>query len=377
MKIQRAYKVRLYPNLAQEMELWRIINASRFVYNYFLASRKGYYEETGKTLTLNQMSSDLTVLRKSVGFLDGIQLEPLSQGLRRLDRSYQTFFRQKKGYPKFKTKKSSHQSFQKHTAWKIIDKKVQIQTGLVVKFRGLVDTQAQLGTLTVLYSCGKWYASMTAQVEMKLPIRHSKPIGIDLGLTSLASISTGIKFENIQPQKTLQNKLARAQRVLARRVKGSNRREKAKVEVARVYEKTGAIRRNHLHQVSSAITAKNHSLIAVEDLNVRGMFRNRKLSRAISDAGWSELLRQIEYKQLWEGGEIVKVGRYFPSSKLCSACGFLAETMPLSVRNWKCACGVEHDRDVNAAKNILTEAYSVRGADVRPSRQLALKRGQQ
>lgn len=167
--------------------------------------------------------------------------------------------------------------------------------------------------------------------------------------------------------------MARAQRILARRQKGSKRREKARLQLSRTYEKIANIRRNHLHQISSAITAKNHSLIAVEDLAVSGMVRNRKLSRAISDAGWAELVRQIEYKQHWKGGDIVKVGRYFPSSKLCSACGFLLETLPLNVRKWKCGgCGVSHDRDINAAKNVLKEALTqrARGATVRLSKQV-------
>ncbi len=373
MEIRRAYKVRLYPNKVQEQKLLQTLGASRFVYNYFLAARKSYYVEYGKNLSYMQMSRDLTQMRRSM-WLGDLQGEPMSQSLRRMDRAYSTFFRTKKGFPKFKSKKASKQSFQKHVEWRVRENRIQIQQDLLVKFRGTIDPEAKLGTLVVSYQAGKWYASMTARVVVKPAKRHTKPIGLDVGLTTLVTTSKGVKYENIQPQKSNQRALTLAQRKLARRQKGSNRRAKARLELARVHEKIANIRKNHLHQVSSAITAKNHGLIAVEDLNVRGMVRNRSLARAISDAGWSELIRQIEYKQLWKGGELVKIDRYFPSSKTCSACGFLSETMPLSVRSWKCPCGAVHDRDINAAKNIL--AQGMRGASIRPSRQLALKRGE-
>ncbi len=369
MIIQKAHKVRLYPNKTQEQQLLQILGASRFVYNYFLAARKSYYAEYGKTLSYMQMSRDLTQLRHSM-WLGELQGEPMSQSLRRMDKSYSTFFRRKKGFPRFKSKKALKQSFQKCSEWKVKDTRVQIQKDLVVKFRGTVDPKAKLGTLIVSYQAGKWYASMTAKVAVKHAKRHTKPIGLDVGLTTLVTTSKGVKYENIQPQKSNQRALTLAQRKLARRQKGSNRRTKARLELARVYERIANVRHNHLHQISSAITAKNHGLIAVENLGVREMVKNRQLARAISDAGWSELVRQIEYKQAWKGLEVVKIDRFFPSSKLCSACGFLLETLPLSVREWKCGgCGKTHDRDINAAKNILQEAlaYRVQGATVRPS----------
>lgn len=379
MKTQRAYKIQLYPNKFQEKQLMGITNACRFTYNYFLANRIGYYKEFGKTLSYMHMSRDLTQLRNSLGWLSEVQHEPVAQSLRRLDRTYKTFFKNKKGFPKFKSKNDSRKSFQKHSDWRLRGNKLQIQGDLVVKYRGTIDPAAELGTLTVICETGKWYATMTALLEVKLPTKHTKPIGIDLGLETLATLSTGEKCANIHPQKTNQTRLTRASRVLARRQKGSNRHAKAKLVLARVHKDIANIRLNHLHQISNAITAKNHSLIAVEDLNVKGMVRNRNLARTISDAGWSELIRQIEYKQLWKGGEVVKIDRFFPSSKLCNVCDFIAETMPLSVRKWKCGgCNTEHDRDINAAKNILKEvlACRMRGVTVRPSRQVVKKRGQ-
>jgi len=377
MKEYKAYKVRLYPNKGQEKELIKIINGTRFVYNYFLANSIGYYREFDKTLSYVQMSRDLTRMRQEM-WLKDIQSQPLVQSLRRLDKSYRAFFK-RGGFPKFKSKKENGQSFQKNADWRVRNNKIQIQQDLVIKFRGTINSEAELGTLIVRHDAGKWYASMTAKIAIKQPSKHTSPIGLDLGLTSLLTASTGQKYANIQPQKANQTRLTRASRVLARRKIGSNRYAKAHLELARVHQKIANIRKNHLHQISSAITAKNHSLIAVEDLNVKGMVKNRNLARAISDAGWSELVRQIEYKQLWKGGELVKVDRYFPSSKLCNVCDFIAETMPLSVRKWKCGgCNTEHDRDINAAKNILKEAlaYRVRGADVRLLKRPAKKRGQ-
>lgn len=378
MEVCKAYKVRLYPNKAQEQKMLQTIGACRFIYNYFLAARKGYYVEYGKTLPYAQMGRDLTVLRNSIWWLSQVHAEPVHQSLRRLDRTYQRFFKNKRGFPHFKNKKDAKQSFQKHIDWRVVGNKIRIQKDLVVKYRGTIDSAAKLGTLIVSYSAGKWYASITAKIDLKQPVRRTKPVGIDVGLETLVTLSTGQKFANIQPQKINQARLTCASRVLARRQIGSKRREKARLALARVHEKIANVRKNHLHQISSAITAKNHSLIAVEDLNVRGMVRNRNLARAISDAGWSEFLRQVQYKQEWKGGEFVKVDRYFPSSKTCNVCGFLSETMPLNVRKWKCgSCNTSHDRDVNAAKNIVKEAlaYRVRGVDVRLSKQSTVKRG--
>lgn len=351
MEINKTYKLRIYPNKAQEQKLLQILGCCRFVYNRYLAQAKegkfNYYE----------MSKDLTKFRYTLPWLAETQLEPLEQALRRLNISYNRFFRKISKYPNFKSKKDIRQSFQKHHNWRIRDNKIQIQQDLVIKFRGTTPV-GKLGTLVVSrHVSGKWFATMTAKVEVKTPRRYTKPIGIDLGLNTLATLSTGQKYANVAPQKTLQIKLTKAQRALAKKQKGSKRREKARKEVARIYEKITNIRQNHLHQVSHAITAKNHSLIAVEDLNVKGMMQNGKLARSLGDASFRELLRQIKYKQEWKGGEFVTINRFFPSSKTCNFCQFIIETLPLSVRTWECEkCGTTHDRDINAAKNIVAEA---------------------
>lgn len=375
MPIRKAYRVRLYPTQTQVTELIRILGAARFVYNHYLEQRIKYHADTGKTLSLNLMSADLTKLRHDTDWMRGIQLEPLGQSLRRLDRSFRYFFRRKHGFPNFHSKKDAKQSFQKHLAWRVVANKIYIQNNLHIKFRGSIGGGTH-GTLVVSrHPSGKWFATITATVGVKAPKRYTKPIGLDLGLTHVAITNTGKKYDRVPD--TLQPSLKRAQRTLARSKRGSNRREKARVEVARVYERIANKRSNHLHQISHAITAKNHSLIAVEDLNVKGMVKNRRLSYALHNAAFRELVRQLEYKQSWKGGEFIKVPRFFPSSKTCSKCSAVAPEMPLSVRRWRCVCGTRHDRDINAAKNILNYAlaHRVRGETVSPSRLVSMKRG--
>lgn len=360
MIVNKSYRVRLYPNQKQEQSLIKIIGACRFVWNKFLEQRKNHYITHKKNLSYAVMARQLTTLRHEVDWLSEIQAEPLQQSLRRLDTAYNSFFRKQNCFPNFKSKKDLKQSFQKHQDWKIKGNKIQIQKDLIVRFRGNIGSESELGTLIVYrVSTGKWYASITGKVNVVLPKRYTKPIGIDVGLETLATISTGKKYQNIQPQKTLQERLTKLQRSLARKKLGSNRKEEAKFEVARIYEKIRNIRENHLHKISHNIVGKNHATIVVEDLNVNGMMRNRHLARAIADASMSELLRQIKYKQEWKGGKFVKIDRFFPSSKTCSSCNFIVDSLPLSVRKWKCPkCKKNHDRDINAAKVILIQGLA-------------------
>lgn len=375
MIVNKSYKVRLYPNKRQEQMLVSIVGSCRYVWNHFLEQRKNYYLENKKNLPYAVMARDLTKFRKSTDWLSTVQSEPLQQSLRRLDKAYNSFFRKQNQFPRFKSKKDSKQSFQKHQDWRVLGQKIQIQKDLIVKFRGEISDKADLGTIVVSkHSTGKWFATITAKVEMKTPKKYTKPIGIDVGLETLATLSTGKKYKNIQPQKTLQGRLTSLSRSLARKVIGSNRRERARIEVAKIYEKIRNIRQNHIHQITHNIVSKNHATIAVEDLNVSGMMRNRHLARSLADASMRELLRQVQYKQEWRGGKFIKIDRFFPSSKTCSSCNFVVDKLPLSVRSWKCPkCSKRHDRDFNAAKVILAQglAHSPRGE----SEKVAVRRG--
>lgn len=360
MEIKKAYRLRIYPNRSQEQRLLQTIGACRFVYNYYLDKRKNHYLACGETLKFADLSRDLTQLRKQTEWMDTVQIVPLQQSLRALDTAFNRFYRKQAGFPRFKTRRAARQSFRKTNGWSIQEDGLFLERGLTIRFRGTRPPAGmQMSTIAVTRTAtGKWYASVTCEQLVGKPVElDSTALGIDLGLTHLAIASDGEKYENLSVHKRQLQALKTLQQSLSRKDSGSARYRKARLDVARLHEKISNRRMNHLHQVSSAITGKNHALIAVEDLAVANMLKNRHLSRAISDASWGELLRQLQYKQEWRGGRFEKVGRFFPSSKTCNECGYIVQSMPLGVREWDCArCGSHHDRDINAAINIKKQA---------------------
>lgn len=225
-----------------------------------------------------------------------------------------------------------------------------------------------------LHPSGRWHISLKVDdptIQPLPPVERS--IGLDVGISALVTDSDGNTIANPRTINRFQKRMRQAQKALSRKVKGSSNRRKAKVRVARIHARIADIRQNHLHQLSTRLIRENQTIV-VEDLNIRGMVRNHRLARAISDASWSELIRQLSYKAEWYGRKLVKVDRFFPSSKTCSACGHLLDKLPLQVRSWECpSCGATHDRDHNAAQNILAAGLAVEvcGASVRPSRQKA------
>lgn len=357
MEIIRAYKVKIYPNKNQQKELYKIIGSCRWIWNHYLELKTKIYIEQGRNIPYLELSKDLTQLRKSTTWLQETQLQPLQQSLRNLDGAYNKFFRKQNRFPRFKSKKDNKQSFQKAIGWKLINRKLFIQENVIVKIRGKLPKTNKLGTLTISVKNDKWFASMVVYEDIELPKTYSEPIGIDMGLTHLVITSEGRKFENLHVQKRKLKKLKFLQQSLASKKKGGVRRQKAKEEISRLYCKIANQRNNHLHQVSKAITGKNHTVIAIEDLSVNNLMKNHKLARAIIDVSWAELIRQIEYKQKWKNGKFVKVDRFFPSSKMCSNCHFVLQGLSLDIREWVCPkCQTKHDRDINAAKNILQQA---------------------
>lgn len=308
------------------------------------------------------MSRELTKLRRETDWMREVQFQPLQQSLRSLDVAYNRFFRKQSAFPAFH-KKNGKQSMRKVTGWSIEGNKINVMNGVSVRFRGQFPKKRQ-GTLTITRdTCGDWWASTIADQEYKKS-KLNGAVGIDVGLHHLAVTSDGEKYENPRVLSGLARRLKTAQQALSRTQKGSARRGRTRRVVARLYRKVGWVRNNGLHHVSKAIVSKNHAVIAIEDLNVKGMMSNRRLSRAIADAGWSELARQITYKQEWRGGKVIKIGRFFPSSKTCSECNFVLDALSLSVREWTCpSCGAVHDRDVNAAKTILKQARELLGVE--------------
>jgi len=350
MNIIRGYKVKIYPNKTQEQFLLQQIGACRFIYNYFLNKKKTAYLETGKNITYLEMSRELTKLRNETEWLSVFQHQPLQQSLRLLDVAFNRFFRKQAKFPNFH-KKQDKQTIRKVTGWSIKGNKIFISNNMSIRFRGTFPTRRE-GTLTISRDNGGWWASTLAKETRKTP-KLKGAIGVDVGLNHLAITSDGQKYENERSLKNLLAQIRVASKDLSRKKKGSANRLKAKKRLAQIHLKVANKRKNHLHHVSKSIVSKNHAMIVLEDLSVKNMMGNRRLSRSIADASWGALIKMLSYKQEWNGGEIVKIDRFFPSSKTCSSCGFIVDKLPLSTRNWECPkCKTNHDRDINASINI-------------------------
>ena len=352
MLIARGNKAKLYPTKSQKEALVAYLGVARFTYNYLLALKADVYRDAGVNIGYAALCREIRWMRQEYPWMLAVSCDIQHQAVRDLDQTYKNFFSKRTSYPKFK-KKGMPMSFRKPKRWKILGNKIRISPGLSVKFRGRFE---EGGMLTVsVDSMGVWWASTITKKETATPTLKDAVLGIDLGLNHLAITSDGEKFENLKLVRGLEKRLKTASQALSRRKKGSRRRAKAKLKVAKLHQKVANQRKNHLHHVSRSIVGKNHATIALEDLAVAQMGKARSLAKAIHDASWSELVRQLTYKQDWNGGKTVKIDRFYPSSKTCSACLFVLKELPLSVRDWTCPnCGATHDRDINAAKNIRT-----------------------
>jgi putative transposase len=318
----------------------------------------------------------LTIWKKEeeLSFLNEVSCVPLQQGLRHLQKAFGNFWAGRAKYPTFKKKRNGGSAEFTKSAFKFRDGQVFIAKSAeplpIVWSRNLPEG-AEPSTITVKLSpAGRWTVSLLVDVEIEPLPKSPNQVGIDLGITSLVALSTGEKVANPKGFKAKRRKLRKAQKALSRKVKGSNNRHKARLKVAKVHAEISDARQDFLHKLTTRLVRENQT-IAVEDLAVKNMVKNRKLSKAISDASWGELVRQLEYKCDWYGRNFVKIDRWFPSSKRCGHCGHVIEKLPLNIREWACPeCGTMHDRDVNAAKNILAAglAVSVCGANVRPDK---------
>ncbi len=360
--VNKAFKFRIYPNQEQRQGLAKQSGASRFVYNHFLRQRIDFYAqhkgEKKQGLNFFDTSKALTELKKQPEFewLKESNAQSLQSSLRHLDRAYNNFFNKRGEFPKFKSKRSK-QAFTVPQAFKLDAERKRLSIPKMGEIKIIPHRAVEGISKSVTISktaSGKYFASLLCEVEIHSPKpTNQNEIGIDLGLKSFAVTSSGERIESPKFFRKSEAKLAHLQRRLSRKQKGSNRREKAKLKVARIHEKIANQRVDFLHKLSRRLVDENQA-IYVEDLAVKNMVQNHCLAKSISDSGWSEELRQLEYKATWYSSHLGKVDRFFPSSKRHHACGWINEDLKLSDREWVCqGCGEVVDRDLNAAQNIL------------------------
>ncbi|WP_413803563.1 RNA-guided endonuclease InsQ/TnpB family protein [Streptomyces iranensis] len=376
--VKRAFKYRFYPTDAQVAELSRTFGYVRKVYDMALAARTEAWARQER-VNYNQTSALLTQWKKTdeLAYLNEVSSVPLQQALRHLQAAFTNFFGKRAKYPRFKSRQSSRKSAEYTTsAFRFRDGKLtlaKMTEPLDIVWSRPLPESAKPSTVTVSQDpAGRWFVSLLVEDPLVQPLPgNENAVGIDVGLGHLLTLSTGEKIANPRHERRDRRRLALAQRRLAKKARGDGaNRAKARRRVAKIHARITDRRCDHLHKLSTRLVRENQTLV-IEDLTVRNMVKDRGLARAISDAAWTKFRSMLEYKAQWYGREVIAVDRFFPSSKLCSHCGTLAGKLPLNVRTWTCDCGMVHDRDVNAAKNLLAAglAVSVWGAGVRPQRE--------
>ena len=359
----KAYKYRLYPNKQQIEQIQKTFGCCRFVYNQTLGYRKNLYEMKKESMNKTSCNNYCNqVLKKEYKWLKEVDKFALTNAIYSMDSAYQKFFKEHAGYPKFKSKRDHKKSYSTNFTNNNIEvsfKKNRIKLPKLkwvkVKIHREFVGKIKSATISQVPS-GKYFVSILIETEHMPMKENDNSVGIDLGIKDLLITSDGEKFDNIRTTKKYENKLAKEQRKLSRKIKGSKNWNKLRIKVARIHEKIRNTRIDNLHKISHKLINENQVIVS-ENLAVSNMMKNHNLAKAVLDCGWYELTRQLAYKAEWNDRIYIKIGRYIPSSQTCNICGFVnKDTKDLSVREWICPeCGTIHDRDINAAINILNE----------------------
>ena len=364
MEVKRAYKFRVYPTPEQATQLAQTFGCVRVVYNHFLRQRTDAWFQRQERMGYHETSAALTALKKQTEYswLNEVSSVPVQQSLRHLQAAFSNFFAKRSGYPSFKHKHAPQTAEYTTSAFRWDGKVLSVAKigALRVRFSRTIPRAAKVTTVTVSKdAAGRYFVSILCTDEVVEKPAASGRIGVDLGLTHFAILSTGEKIAGPKAFARNEARLAKAQQRLAKKKLGSKNRAKARLKVARIYARISDTRRDFTHKLSTRLINENQ-VIAIETLAVSNMQKNRRLSKAIADAGWAEFVRQLEYKSRWYGRELIGIGRWYPSSKRCSDCGHTVKALPLSAREWTCPeCGVVHDRDINAARNVLAAGLAV------------------
>ena len=365
----KGYKYRIYPNEKQKVQITKTFGCCRFIYNHFLAMRIELYKTKQKSMSKTECNNYCNQkLKKEYPWLKEVDKFALTNSIYNLDNAYQNFFREIKkgnanqGFPKFKSKKNNHKSYRTNFTNNNIEvdfsnNQIKLPKLKWVKCKLHREFTGKILSATISQvPSGKYFVSLNIECKHEELPKNNNTIGLDLGISDLLITSEGEVFENNKLTYKYEKKLAKLQRQLAKKQKGSKNFNKQRIKIAKLYEKIINIRKDNLHKISSQIVKENQFIFS-EDLNIKGMVKNHNLAKSIHDVSWYELTRQLQYKSEWNGRIYHKVDRYYASSQLCNVCGYKnKEVKNLSIREWTCPkCGTYHDRDINASINILNQ----------------------
>jgi putative transposase len=363
------YRYRLAPTEAQREHLTHVFGSCRYVFNHMLRVRTDAYFKDGVSVGYHESSRRLTALKQTPehAWLNDVSCVPTQQSLRHLQVAFINFFEKRTAYPTFKRKDGKQSAEYTRSAFKWTNSVLSVSGLGTLKVRWSRAFTSIPSTVTIsLDTAGRYFVSLCLDEPREPLPKTGQSVGIDLGITRLATLSNGERIENPRPLKRLEALLTRASRDLSRKSRGSRRRADAKLRLAKLHARVSDARADYLNKVTTDLV-RRFDVICIEDLHVRGMTKNHSLARALSDAALGSFRRMIEYKAAWHGREVRVVDRFYPSSKRCSACGHVVKELPLSIRTWTCPdCRAVHDRDENAAINILAAGQAVRGGKIRP-----------